>query len=49
MPNCEPCLVKNIFKKIKFMKGYSIGWEWVAVYRSKGKGRGKRIKWKRVK
>lgn len=51
MYNCKPRLLHNVLKPIMFLMGATANppWKWVAVYRSKGKRRGKRIKWKRIK
>lgn len=49
MPDCEARLLHNVFKPFMFLKGINANppWKWIVVYSSKGKNRGKRIKWKR--
>lgn len=37
-----------LMKRAPFLFGAAAGSKWVRVYRSKGRGRGKRVVWKRV-
>lgn len=42
--------IYRMFKrKYGFLIGVNKGWQWVQVYRSKGRGRRKKLRWHRIR
>ena len=46
MPRKTGNIAYDVFmRRVPFLRGALVGAKWVRVYRSKGRGRGKQIKW----